>query len=101
MLTDPTTLPEWEKLLANRFAMFTKDATFGAIDLEETSRKLKAASSRVCTNLFSYLGDLHGYVDKVLEIEQTLCVRMSAMTSMQFERVLHPIFEEDGEYCSL
>eukprot|EP00956_Cyclotella_meneghiniana_P044743 scaffold333651_cov86-Cyclotella_meneghiniana.AAC.1 len=74
---DPTTLPEWEKLLANRFAMFTKDFTFGAIDLEEKSRKLKAASSRV------------------LEIEQTLCVRMSAMTSIQFERVLHPIFEED------
>lgn len=31
----------------------------------------------------------------MLEIEQTLSVRMSAMTSVQFERVLHPIFEED------
>ena len=95
MLTDPTTLPEWEKLLANRFSNFTKDFTLGALDLEDKSRKLKAASARVCANLFSYLNDLHGYVDKVLEIEQTLCVRMSAMTSAQFERVLHPIFEED------
>jgi hypothetical protein len=93
MLTDPSTLPEWEKLLANRFAMFTKDFSLGAINLEEKSRKLKAASARVCANLFSYLDDLHGYVDEVLEIEQTLGVRMSAMTSMQFERVLHPIFE--------
>jgi hypothetical protein len=86
MLTDPTTLPEWEKLLASRFSTFTKDFTFGAIDLEEKSRKLKAASARVCAKLFDYLNDLHGYVDKVLEIEQTLCVRMSAMTSTQFER---------------
>ena len=95
MLTDPTTLPEWENLLANRFALFTRDATFGAINLESKSRKLNAASARVCANLFSYLTDLHEYVDNALEIEQTLRARMSAMTSMQFERVLHPIFEED------
>ncbi|KAL3793116.1 hypothetical protein HJC23_005618 [Cyclotella cryptica] len=95
MLTDPTTLPEWEALLANRFAIFAKDSTFGAVDLESKSRKLKAASARVCANLFNYLTNLHEYVDDVLEIEQTLRARMSAMTSAQFERVLHPIFEED------
>ena len=95
MLTDPTTLPEWEALLANRFALFTKDATFGTIDLESKSRKLNAASARVCANLFNYLTNLHEYVDRVLEIEQTLRARMSSMTSAQFERVLHPIFEED------
>ena len=95
MLTDPTTLPEWEKLLGNRFAIFANDFSLGAISLEDKSRKLKAASARVCANLFSYLDNLHEYVDKALEIEQTLCVRMSAMTSAQFERVLHPIFEED------
>ena len=27
MLTDPTTLPEWEKLLSKRFALFTRDVT--------------------------------------------------------------------------
>ncbi|KAL7502808.1 hypothetical protein ACHAWX_000534 [Stephanocyclus meneghinianus] len=95
MLTDPTTLPEWEALLAKRFAVFTKDATFGTIDLESKSRKLNAASARVCANLFNYLTNLHEYVDRALEIEQTLRARMSAMTSAQFERVLHPIFEED------
>lgn len=95
MLTDPTTLPEWEKLLAKRFASFTRDVTLTAVDLEEKPRKLNAAASRVCATLFDYLTDLHEYVDKALEIEQTLRARMMAMTSMQFERVLHPIFEED------
>ncbi|KAL7541568.1 hypothetical protein ACHAXR_011034 [Thalassiosira sp. AJA248-18] len=96
MLTDPTTLPEWEKLMAKRFASFTRGATLGTVDLEEEkSRKLNAASARLCANLFDYLTDLHDYVDEALEIERTLRARMMAMTSAQFERVLHPIFEED------
>jgi len=96
MLTDPTTLPEWEKLLAKRFSIFAKDATLGMVNLEEQKpRKLNAASARLCAKLFDYLTDLHEYVDEALEIEQTLRARMMAMTSTQFERVLHPIFEED------
>ncbi len=96
MLTDPTTLPEWENLLAHRFSAFAKDVTLGALDLEESRpRKLRAASSRLCASLFDYLTDLHGYVNEALEIEGTLRARMMAMTSAQFERVLHPIFEED------
>jgi len=95
ILTDPTTLPEFESLLANRFASTTKDATLGVVDLKVKSKKLKAAAAKTCANLFEYLVDLHEYVDKALEIEQTLRARMMAMTSTQFERVLHPIFEED------
>ena len=96
MLTDPSTLPEWEKLIAKRFSSLTKDVTLGAVDLEEQkSRKLNAASARVCANLYDYLVNLHDYVDEALEIEGTLRARMMAMTSVQFERVLHPIFEED------
>lgn len=88
MLTDPTTLPEWEKLIANRFATYTSEVTLGAVNLKLKSRKLKAASARVCATLFDYLEDLHDYVDEALEIDQTLRARMMAMTSMQFERVL-------------
>ena len=96
MLSDPTTLPEWEKLIAHRFATFTKDVTLGVINLEdEMPRKLNAASARVCVNLYDNLSNLHDYVDEALEIERTLRARMMAMTSAQFERVLHPIFEED------
>ncbi|KAL7548184.1 hypothetical protein ACHAWF_011483 [Thalassiosira exigua] len=96
MLYDPSTLPEWEKLLAKRFATFAKELSFGAVDLEaQKPRKLNAAASRLCATLFDNLNDLHGYVDEALEIERTLRARMMAMTSAQFERVLHPIFEED------
>lgn len=95
MLTDPSTLPEWEELLANRFAVFAKDTTLNWVDLTTKTRKLKAASAKTCSTLLNYLTDLHGYVDEALEIEQTLRARMMAMTSAQFERVLHPIFEED------
>lgn len=95
MLTDPTTLPEWEKLLANRFANFAKDTTFSWVDLTPKSRKLKAAATKTCSTLLSYLTDLHDYVDEALEIEPTLRARMMSMSSTQFERVLHPIFEED------
>jgi hypothetical protein len=96
MLSDPTTLPEWEKLIAHRFATFTKDVSLGTINLEaDLPRKLNAASARVCVNLYDNLSNLHDYVDEALEIERTLRARMMAMTSAQFERVLHPIFEED------
>lgn len=96
MLTDPTTLPEWEKLIAKRFSSFTKDVTLGTVDLEESKpRKLNAASAKLCAKLYDYLENLHEYVDEALEIEQTLRARMMAMTSAQFEKVLHPIFEED------
>jgi hypothetical protein len=96
MLTDPSTLPEWEKLIARRFSSFASDVTLGTLDLRgENPRKLNAASARLCANLYDYLAGLHDYVDDALEIERTLRARMMAMTSAQFERVLHPIFEED------
>jgi len=96
MLTDPSTLPEWEKLIARRFGSFARDVSLGTVDLEvEKPRKLNAASAKLCGTLYDYLTDLHDYVDEALEIESTLRARMMAMTSAQFERVLHPIFEED------
>ena len=95
MLTDPTTLPEWEDLLARRFATFAKDTSLSWVDLAPKSRKLKAAATKTCSTLLGYLTDLHGYVDEALEIEPTLRARMMSMSSARFERVLHPIFEED------
>ncbi|KAL3922756.1 MAG: hypothetical protein SGILL_002033 [Bacillariaceae sp.] len=38
---------------------------------------------------------LHQYVDKALGLEEILRVRMMAMSPEKFERVLHPIFEQD------
>ena len=37
---------------------------------------------------------LHSYIDHTLDLEDTLLTRMMLLTPHQFERVLHPIFEE-------
>jgi len=95
ILTDATTLPAFEALLAARFADTARELSLGVVDLDTNSRRLKAAATKTCASLYGYLGNLHDYVDEALEIEQTLRTRMTAMTSVQFERVLHPIFEED------
>ena len=72
------------------------------VDLEvQKPRKLTAASARLCATLFDYLTDLHEYVDEALEIKGTLRARVMAMMSAQFERLLHPIFEEDDNILIL
>ena len=38
---------------------------------------------------------LHEYIDKTLNLQESLRISMEGMTTDQFERVLHPIFEED------
>ena len=38
---------------------------------------------------------IHNYVDGRLRLEDTLRLSMLKMSPKQFERVLHPIFEED------
>lgn len=42
-----------------------------------------------------YVGALYLYVDDKLNLQETLRVYMENMSSTQFERLLHPIFEED------
>ena len=38
---------------------------------------------------------VHDYADKALDIEATLRERLTALPAAEFERVLHPVFEED------
>ena len=38
---------------------------------------------------------LHEYIDKTLDLKSLMRERMELMTPKEFERVLHPIFEED------
>lgn len=41
------------------------------------------------------LGRLEGYTEAALDMENTMRDKMSALTSLEFEGMLHPIFEED------
>lgn len=38
---------------------------------------------------------LHSYIDSMLGLRELLCERLKQMEPREFERVLHPIFEED------
>ena len=53
------------------------------------------AAARAFEKLPNHIGVLHSYVDDNLQLRETLRKSMEGMTSAQFERVLHPIFEED------
>jgi len=37
----------------------------------------------------------HVYVDKALGLEETLVVRLKALSAAEFENLLHPVFQED------
>jgi hypothetical protein len=39
--------------------------------------------------------DLHSYINSTMRLEETLIERMNLLTPTEFERILHPIFEED------
>ena len=94
VLTDPATAPAFGKLFESHFSSILNKATRGfrlGIDPET----LRLATSRAVAKLPNYLPVLYPYMDSTLQLEETLRVRMMKMTSLQFERVLHPIFEED------
>eukprot|EP00978_Attheya_sp_CCMP212_P014204 scaffold36122_cov67-Attheya_sp.AAC.1 len=97
ILTDPTTAPVFTKIFAKNCVDLVKSVSRGLVNTvgETTMVKVNAASTITTANLLQYLTNLHEYVDDALAIEQTLYTEMVAMSSERFERVLHPIFEED------
>lgn len=53
------------------------------------------ASDCVLEHLPEHIHVVHGYVDSTLGLQEILQERLEAMDPVTFERVLHPIFEED------
>jgi len=54
-----------------------------------------AACERVADLLPAHLEALHPYVDETLQLRSTIKEKLMLMSPQEFERVLHPIFEED------
>lgn len=102
ILTDEATKPALNEVLGKHVKKLLNIATFGGVfsrlgglSLPSPEIIAKITGSAVA-NLPSHLTkSLHGYVDGALQLEQTLRVQMEAMSPAKFERVLHPIFEED------
>ena len=38
---------------------------------------------------------IHAYTEEAIDVESTACEAMQKLSSLEFERVLHPAFEED------
>lgn len=94
ILTDPSTAPKFRKIFDQHFQKYVQKITKGlAIGLEPET--LKTVSDRVWARLPDHLPVVYPYVDKTLRLQETLETSMKAMSSAQFERVLHPIFEQD------
>ena len=94
ILTDPNTAPVFAQLFQRNLKELAKKTTRGVVNIKD-SAKLTAAVSKATAAFPQYLSNLHGYVDEALDIEETLRIKMMAMSPVRFERVLHPIFEED------
>ena len=54
-----------------------------------------AACERLADKLEPHLEALHPYVDATLDLRSTIKAKLELMSPAEFERVLHPIFEED------
>lgn len=91
ILTDPVTLPNFHRLFTRQLSSFV--SRFTPFRTKEKVISVVAATS--ISKLPDKVHVLHGYIDRTLNLQESLRVSMEGMTSAQFERVLHPIFEED------
>ena len=95
VLNDPTTQPAFHELFASQFETFLRKVTSGFRFLVLKPETIQLATSKALEKLPNHVPVLYDYMDKTLGLERSLRERMEKMSSVQFERVLHPIFEED------
>ena len=94
ILNDPSTKPSFDGLFTKHLQNFAC-ALSGGIGFRPGSKLFSQVAEQAVDKLPSHLHVLHPYVDKTLGLQNTLKTQMEKMTSVKFERVLHPIFEED------
>lgn len=94
VLTDPTTRPAFAVLFRDHVFGFVGRLTRG-LRIGPDPATLSALTDQALVQLPQHVAPTFKYMDKALGLENTLRVKMEQMTSRQFERVLHPIFEED------
>jgi uncharacterized membrane protein YheB (UPF0754 family) len=94
ILTDPVSSPAFMQLFTDHVNKFTNGLTLG-LPVVTNTNFMRSAISKAVHRLPNHVHVLHSYVNDKLMLENTLKTSMEQMTSVQFERVLHPIFEED------
>jgi uncharacterized membrane protein YheB (UPF0754 family) len=82
-------------LFAQHLQRFVNRVTSGVLGRNLEPETLALVARTALHRLPHHVPVLYDYMDQTLNLETTLRTKMEAMTSEQFERVLHPIFEED------
>jgi uncharacterized membrane protein YheB (UPF0754 family) len=95
ILNDPSTTPSFHAMFGKHFGQFCNKISLGLFQGTPEPQVIALATRKALEKLPNHIHVLHEYIDKTLGLQETLRVKMEAMTSLQFERVLHPIFEED------
>lgn len=90
VLNNPDTKPTFVKLFSHHFRGFINKATLGFKFLLP-GKALERVTNEAVTALPNHVPTLYRYMDKTLNLEDTLRVKMEQMSSHQFERVLHPV----------
>jgi len=95
ILTDPTSSPAFTQLFSDHLQHFLHGITLGLPAMFYKDDFTRLAALKAVQRLPNHVHVLHSYVDEKLNLQHILQTSMEKMSSAQFERVLHPIFEED------
>ncbi|KAL3938891.1 MAG: hypothetical protein SGBAC_006291 [Bacillariaceae sp.] len=95
MLNNPDTTPALHQLLSRHLKKFCTIISLGLFKGKPDVNTIAAVTQTTMDKLPNHVHVLHKYIDKTLGLQETLRIKMEAMTPAKFERVLHPIFEED------
>jgi uncharacterized membrane protein YheB (UPF0754 family) len=95
ILNDPATSPAFHTLFGQHFSKWVTSISQGLFRYTLEPETMGLVTRKAIEKLPNHLSVIHEYIDKTLGLQETLRVRMEQMTSAKFERVLHPIFEED------
>ena len=94
ILTDPETQPAFHKLFTAHLLKFVSSVT-GALQMDIDPAMMSSAAKSAIEKFPNHIHVLHDYVNEKLGLRDTLRVQMEKMSSVQFEQVLHPVFQED------
>jgi uncharacterized membrane protein YheB (UPF0754 family) len=95
ILTDPSTTPAFHAMFTKHFQGFVRRVSQGLFRGTPEPETMALVTQKAIQKLPNYIHTTHEYINKKLGLEHTLRVKMEQMSPAQFERVLHPIFEED------
>ena len=70
------------------------ESTNGLV-ISSNNNHSSSSSSNTTPNTIHIHHPLHSYINHTLNIEATLTERSKSLTSHQFERILHPVFEQE------